>query len=219
MDAMTRQAPLSLIAAVALGLIVSASPLRGAAHPQFAGTWTLDRAQSKIPAQVGFDVIGAEGAGTGTDATQSADNARGGGRGGRGGGGSALGSFARATEDEDDVKRRIELTAEVGKPPEKLVITQNDSAIVIAAGDRTRTYHPDRKEDIQDLGDVPVSTSAKWSGETLVVTYEVEKDRQLRYTYSRPSASQFVVEIRFVEKGHAGDVIRCVYTAGALQLQ
>ena len=55
-------------------------------------------------------------------------------------------------------------------------------------------------------------TTARWDGASLVVVYEVETGRQLRYTYT-PSAdpTRLQVNIRFLERGREGDEVRLTY--------
>src|SRR6185295_1026751 len=55
-------------------------------------------------------------------------------------------------------------------------------------------------------------TTTRWDGASLVVMYEVETGRQLRYTYT-PSGNpvRLVVDIRFLERGREGDEVRLTY--------
>jgi hypothetical protein len=79
---------------------------------------------------------------------------------------------------------------------------------------QSRTLHPDGKEESIDVQGVPVSVTTKRDGEQLVVIYHVERDRELRYTYSHSaSPSQLVVDVQFLEHG-AGDKARHVYQPG-----
>ena len=51
-------------------------------------------------------------------------------------------------------------------------------------------------------------------GDQLVVTYRVEQDRELRYTYSSSAnPSRLIVDVQFLERG-AGDKARRVYEPG-----
>lgn len=81
---------------------------------------------------------------------------------------------------------------------------------------QSRTFHPDGKEEVLHLGEVPLPATAKWEAGHLVILYAVENGRQLRYTYSRTAnPPQLVVDVKFVEHG-GGDEVRRIYEpAGA----
>ena len=214
---MTRSALTGVLTAVlGTAAVVAMQPTaRLAAQDQsvLPGRWNLNREVSEFPREIGFGVdwVLEDGSGLGP-------NAAGGGRGGRGsrggngaGGGSARPFIARR-ESEDDVKRVQILTAEVRNPPAHLTITETDTTITIA-DDRgqSRTFHPEVKDEAIRLEGVSVGVSAKRESGRLVVVYNVEQGRQLRYTYYQvPKSAQLTVDVQFVERG-GGDSVRRVY--------
>ena len=163
-----------VVAAVALGWAPRGTP---AAPDQssLAGKWTLNRTLSQIPREVGFGMDLLSNAGRSSDS---------GGRGGGGGTGSpAMVSFH---ESADDAKRREQLTDEVTSPSSHLTIAQTETAVTITdERGRSRTFHPDGKEEAAALDQVPVVTTARWDGSRLEVRYQVERNRELRYSYAR----------------------------------
>ena len=113
----------------------------------------------------------------------------------------------------DDSTRVQQLTGDARTPPSRLTIIQKDSAIAIADDQgRARTFRPDGHLEELTIGTVPLLTTARWDGASLVVVYEVETGRQLRYTYT-PSAdpTRLQVNIRFLERGREGDEVRLTY--------
>jgi hypothetical protein len=110
-----------------------------------------------------------------------------------------------------------QLTAEVRKPSANLTIAETPTTVTIA-DDRgqSRTFHPDGKREVLQLDGVPVGVTAKWDAGRLLVLYNVDQERELRYSYSRTaSPPQLVIEVQFVERG-GGDRVRRVYeTASA----
>jgi hypothetical protein len=93
-----------------------------------------------------------------------------------------------------------------------LTITQTDAAVTIVdARGRARTFHIGGKEDTLQLDAGPVGVITKWENAQLVSRWLVEKDRELRYRYSRdPVTRQLVVEVQFAEHGRGG-LIKRIY--------
>jgi hypothetical protein len=181
--------------------------VRAADGPDFSGRWALNRELSQFPREVGF----------GTDwlptAGSSQGSTAGGGRGRRsGGGGSGNGAFPARRESEDDARRLQQLTAEVRNPSAHLIIVETPAAVSITDDrGRSRTVHPNGKEEVLQLEGVPVGVTSRWEAGRLVVAYLVEQGRELRYTYSRvANPPQLVVEAQFLEHG-GGDVVRRIY--------
>jgi hypothetical protein len=199
------------LAAILVGTMVVGIPGRALVGAQdkadFAGRWALNRELSEFPREIGFGVNWLSPAGSGQESTTS------GGRGRRGsGGGGAAPAFPARPESADDGKRVQQLTDEVRKPSAYLTIAENPIAVTIS-DDRgqSRTFHPDGRREILQLDGVPVGVTAKRDAGRLVVVYNVEQDRELRYSYSRnASPPQLVVEVQFVERG-GGDRVRRVY--------
>jgi hypothetical protein len=56
---------------------------------------------------------------------------------------------------------------------------------------------------------VPVVAITRWEGAQLVILYEVEEGRQIRYVYSRASnPDRLTAEVQFIDRGNASKVIR-----------
>jgi hypothetical protein len=205
-------------AACAASAPVFAHP--AAAHPNFSGDWTLNRAASDFPTEVGFDPDWQDsGSATpGRGGSSGGGRSGGGGRGGRGGGGGRSGASGAVSstkprfESEDDVKKIRQLADEVKNAPPTLTITQTDTAITMTFGRApTRTFHPNGKEETLQLDAGGVGVVTKWDAAQLVIRLLVEKDRELRYTLSGGAESgQLVLQAQFAEKNR-GDVIRRVY--------
>jgi hypothetical protein len=173
-----------------------------------AGTWTLNCELSQFPREVGF----------GADLVQDApgsDSAGGRGR-GRSRSGGGTGGFPSRRESEDDVARAQKLTSEVRSPSARLTVVETGGSVTVT-DDRglSRAFHPDGKEQVIRIGELPVAVVAKWEAGRLVVVYRVEEGRELRYTYARnENPPQIVVDVRFVERG-GSDSIRRVYQASS----
>src|SRR5882757_9524635 len=97
-----------LITALASGVL--AAPVRAQAPAPLAGVWSLNRAQSELPADIGFNPEWM------TAATG------GGGRGRRGSGGGAAAPFSARPESYEDARRAQLLTAEVRSTAARLMI-------------------------------------------------------------------------------------------------
>jgi hypothetical protein len=215
--------PLRLVRAFPLTVIVGALAATSATHAApiaqppastIAGAWVLNTALTQRPAEVGFSTDWARAQGSGGDS----GGRSGGGRGRRGGGGSGSGGGAVGVppisrESADDSTRMQQLTGEARTPPARLTIVQKDAAISIADDQgHARTFRPDGHLEELTIGTVALPTTARWDGASLVVVYDVETGRQLRYTYA-PSADakRLQVDIRFIEKGREGDEVRLTY--------
>jgi hypothetical protein len=172
------------------------------------GVWTLNRAASDFPKEIGFSLE------VPADDTQSAPPARG--RRGGGGSRSSGGPLAGRRESYEDGQRKQQITGEARNPPVRLMFVDSGAAVTITNEfGQSRTLHPGaRSESVEIQGIVFLVTSER-EGDRLVATYQVEQDRQVRYTYS-PSASprRLSVQIEFVERGAAGDKATRVYDFG-----
>ena len=204
----TRSNMSTIIAAV---LFAAFSPTLRSADRDTArldGRWTLNRALSQIPRDVGFNVEGLPAPGGAQPATG------GGGRGRRGSssGGVTGDPFRGRPQSADDASRVRQLTAEVRNPPAHLSVVEAQGAITIS-DDRghPRTFRTDGRETVLQLDDVPVRVTSTLEASTLVVVYHVEPNHDLRYSYtSATSPAQLIVDIQFVERG-GGDSVRLVY--------
>jgi hypothetical protein len=109
------------------------------------------------------------------------------------------------------------LTAEVRTPSARQTIVDTPAAVtVIDDQGRSRTFHPNGKEESLQLDSVPVVVTATRDAGRLVVRYQVEEGRELRYTYSRSATPrQLVVTVQFVERGNGGEIRRVYEPATA----
>ena len=175
-----------------------------------SGTWQLNRSQSQFPKEVAF--------GPQFQGDQSDPESRGGGggRGGRGGGGGGLlpNSSARPPSRED-VEKTDQLMDEIKNPPATLTISQTEESVTIADGEGlSRIFRTNAKQQVQQFKAGPMLTISTWTAGKLVVEYQIEKDRKVRYSYARstgPTAQpQLQVEVQLLEKGK-GTPIKRVY--------
>jgi hypothetical protein len=121
-------------------------------------------------------------------------------------------AIAPRFESEDDIRKIRELADEVKNPPVALTIVQTDAAVTITFGRAlTRTLHPTGKEETLQLEAGPIGVVTKWEPTQLVIRFNVEKDRELRYTLSGGAdTGQLVMQAQFAEKNR-GEIIRRVY--------
>ncbi len=195
-------------AVVAVGL----APVPGHAQAPadgLAGRWTLDWQLSQLPIDIGFGVAwlpsGARAAGLGVDDAAA---------------GAPVGAPLRLPESEDDARRVAQLTGEVRQPPAHLAILDTSAAVAITYDGRwSRTFQPDGQEGLLQLdGGVPVAVVARREIGRLLVTYEVEPGRQLRYTYSRlADPPRLIVQADFLDRGQIVDAVRRVYVPQTLE--
>jgi hypothetical protein len=113
----------------------------------------------------------------------------------------------------DDGTRVEQLTGDARTPPTRLTIIQNDATVAIADDQgHARTFRPDGHLQELTLGTVPLLTTSRWDGSSLVVVYDVASGQQLRYTYTPvASPTRLQVDIRFLERGREGDEVRLTY--------
>lgn len=174
--------------------------------PNLAGVWVLNAALTERPAEIGFSPDWARQSGEGGARSS-------GGRGRRGGspGGSVFPQMSR--ESVDDSTRVQQLTMEARTPPAHITVVQKADSVSIADDQgHSRTFRPNGQVDDLTIGTVPLPTTARWDKGSLVVIYDVESGRQLRYTYT-PSANprRLLVDIRFIEGGREGDEVKLTY--------
>ena len=169
-----------------------------------SGRWQLNHELSEFPKEVGFDADWAATSSGQTSTTPGGQSRR--------GSPSAASPFSTRRQSEDDVKRERQLTAEVRTPSERLTIAQDTAAVTIASAKSvSRTIHPNGRQEVIQLDGVPVSVTSRWEGDRLVVSYLIDQDRELRYTYGRSiSPSHLIVDVQFLEKGK-GDRVRRIY--------
>src|SRR5262249_15967398 len=185
--------------------VVSPHPASASAQDgsRIAGQWALNRELSQLPREIGFRVEWLTKGGSG-------DETGGGGRGGRGSG--SAGGLITRRESEEDAKRPEHLTDEAANPSAALAMVETPTAVTITDdGGHARTLHPDSKQEVLQLDGVPVGVTTRREAGRLVILYQVEQGRELRYTYSRmENPAQLVVDVQFVQRG-GGDKLRRVY--------
>jgi hypothetical protein len=205
----------SAITVIGVLCVVGMARGRAASRPDLSGTWTLNRSLSEFPPEVGFDPDWHD-ADTGGQASTGRSSAgrggRGGSRGSGGGGSNRTGSVSPVFESEEDSRKNRELINEIKEPADTLTISQTDAAVtMVDAGGRARTFHTGGKEDKVELDAGPLGAIAKWENAQLVIRLLVEKNRELRYRYSRdPGAPRLLVEVQFADHGR-GAIIRRTY--------
>ena len=123
-------------------------------------------------------------------------------------------------ESEDEARRVRMLTDEVREPPASVTVTQTETDVTFSDDHgRSRTFHPNGKEEVIDLGGVPIVAIARWEGAQFVVLYEVEQGRQLRYAFSRLTGpDRLSVDAQFIDHGK-GDHVTRVYQPAAAATQ
>ncbi|HYM23038.1 MAG TPA: hypothetical protein VEU08_07515, partial [Vicinamibacterales bacterium] len=183
------------------------------------GTWTLNKTLSEFPPEPGFtaDWVTAASA---PDGASGGGGRGGGGRGGRRGGGGGSAGPAGITpvrESAEDAARIRLFNAELRNPAASLKIVETADAVTITDAGGSRTLHPnDRAEALSatdsKLPDIIVT--AQREGAALVVTYNVEANRQLKYIYSAGgSPRQLTVDAEIHERKNVTRVHR-VYDQG-----
>jgi len=204
-----------------LGVVIVAAAVAGVARPVPAGAqtalslegrWTLNRSGSQIPKEVGFTADGLS-----LDPTGGATGGGGGG-GGRGrrasgGGVGRVSALPSLPESADDVQRVRLLLAEIRNPAAQLTIVETPTAITVTdERGQVRTFHPNGKEEIFELGGAPVGATAKNEADQLSVVYSVEDGRTVRYIYHHTdSPMELIVEVDLLGRG-GGDKATFVYT-------
>jgi len=200
--------PILIVVALAGTIAAQSSSTSPPASPTLAGVWVLNPALTQKPDEIGFNpdwAYGGSGGGSGGGGRR-----RGGGS-GTGASGAGVPSFTR--ESVDDSTRVQQLTAEARTPPEHVTIVQKEASVSIADDQgHARTFHPTGTLEMLTLGTVPLPTTARWDAGSLVVLYEVETGRQLRYTYTpKGNPARLLVDIRFLERGHELDDVKLTY--------
>lgn len=192
-----------LVALIVIGMGPT-PPLR-AADPttRLVGRWTLDRDHSEFPTDIGFALpVDATALGTASGPSSGRNRGR--------SAGEASG-LTIAHEGEQTLKILGDVTDEAEHPWPLLTIGASDGVVTITdGGGQTRRFHPG-KDDEQRLADGGIATHTKWEKNALVVDYEVEKNRDVRYTYRRASdTAPLEVEVSFRDHGR-GDTVRRSY--------
>ena len=167
-----------------LGLLASAAT-RAQEPGNLTGRWVLNRSQSQVDKEIGFNPIGL------AAATRAAER-----------------------ESEEDARRLQQLTAEARVPSPHLTIVDSRGMVAITDADEvSRTLHTDGKDDYLQIRGLPVTAVTLREDGRLVVRYKVEQGRELRYAYTREAAGpkKLTVDIQFVEDRRVVDAVRRVY--------
>jgi hypothetical protein len=198
-----------LASACALGLVAPAGA-RGQGSGNLSGRWVLNREQSQVDKEVGFNPVWL---GAGARSAERESEGGGGGRRGRGGSGSQSGRFPMPRESEEDSKRVQQLSAEARTPSPHLTILDSRGTVTITDSDNlSRTLHTDGSDDELQVNGVPITAVTIRDNGNVVVRYKAEQERELRYTYTREAdGPKLTVDIQFIERGRVGDSVRRVY--------
>ena len=164
-------------AACLLGLLTPAAA-RSQESGNVTGRWVLNRNQSQVDKQIGFNpawlVAGTRSAGRESSGGES------GGRGRRGSGGGQQGGFNLPRESAEDAQRVQQLSAEARMPSPHLTIIDSRGTVTITdADDVSRTFHTDGKDDYLQIRGLPVTA----------VTVRVSGPVVVRYKSSRGASS------------------------------
>jgi hypothetical protein len=207
MTSSTRAAVLSTACMLTLLMPV---PARSQESGNLTGRWILNRAQSELDKDVGFNPDWLPPVGRSTRGGPAGGGARG--RRGSGDRGQP-GGFTAPRESEEDAKRVQLLSAEARTPsPHLTLIDTRDTVTITDADDESRTLHTDGSDDYLKIHGLPVTAVTVRESGHVVVRYQVEQGRELRYTYTREAdGPKLTVDIQFVEGGRAADTVRHVY--------
>ena len=198
-----------LAAACLCGLLAPAAA-RSQDSGNLTGRWVLNRDQSQIDKEVGFNPVWLP---SSPRADRGSRGGESGGRGGRGSGRGEPGGFGVPRESAEDAQRVQQLSTEARIPSPHLTIIDSRGTVTITdADDVSRTLHTDGNDDALQIRGLPVTAvTARESGH-VVVRYKVEQGRELRYTYTRETGGpKLTVDIEFVEGGRVADSVRRVY--------
>jgi hypothetical protein len=199
-----------LAAACVLGVLASATA-RGQDTVNLTGRWVLNRDQSQIDKQIGFNpawlVAGTRSAG------REPGGGEGGGGGRRGSGAGRQGGFNVPRESAEDAQRLQQLSTEARIPSPHLTILDSRGDVTITgADDVSRILHTDGNDDYLKISGIPITAVTVRNSGGVVVRYKVEQGRELRYTFARETGGpKLTVDIQFVEGGRVADTVRRVY--------
>ncbi|MEO8677515.1 MAG: hypothetical protein ABI665_00620 [Vicinamibacterales bacterium] len=145
----------SLALGITIGLLVTATPIRGAAALEVAGAWTLNRDLTAMPEP-------------GTERGPGRRPERGGGRmGGRGG----FGGFGGGNgPNEADLHKTEVVRRRMTEIPDRLIIVRDGTTVSITDGNgRHLSFKADGKKQQQVTGDGEFKTKTIFEGANLVI--------------------------------------------------
>jgi hypothetical protein len=107
------------------------------------------------------------------------------------------------------------MTAEARNPPARLIVVDNASTVIFTNQlGQSRTVHPDGKPETIDIEGVQFPVTARRDGDKLVVSYHIQQNRDVRFTYSRAANSpSLAVDVQFLEHGSGDKAVR-IYDPG-----
>jgi hypothetical protein len=163
-----------------------------ATKPNFSGEWTLNRELSDAPSPADDERAGDY---------RRENGRRGGGFGGFGRGG--FGGYRRphgpVQDAPDDRAKALDAIRDARSPSPSLTISH--SAVNIAITDtrgRTRFFQTTGAVDKHQFDSGTLDSTTSWSGDQLVVQYDLGGSGRLTYTYALAAGSrQLVVRVRF----------------------
>jgi len=198
----------------AIAAICALRPVRSQAQASspLGGVWSLNRALSTVPREIGFNLAPPPGG----DGGSTSGSGGGRGRRGSGGGGRSGSAIPVVRESYLDGQRLRLATTEARNPPSRLVIVDNPGAVTMTTElGESRTFHPNGREESFEIQATPINVTASRDGDRLIVRYHVEPTRDLQYTFSHSaSPPQLIVDLELFEKGTAGDKARLIYEPG-----
>jgi hypothetical protein len=190
----------------AVAVVARPSLAQPSAGSPLNGVWSLNRALSQFPKEFGFTI---------DVSSASEDVPAPSGRGRRGGSRSAGGATAGRRESYEDNQRLQLMTNEARNPPARLMIVDSGAAVTITNElGQSRTIHPNGRQEPVEIQGVVFMTTARRDGDRLVVGFQVEQDREVRYAYSASaSPHRLSVDVELLERG-AGEKATRIYDAG-----
>jgi hypothetical protein len=179
------------------------------AHPDFSGTWTLDRSISNDPSKASFEPAPAPG--------RQRPGGFGGGR--RGGiGGTRPADRTSADAQTPDERARLQaLTDQLRNASSTLIISHHDPSVVINdALNHTQFFQTSDSPASQDVGPVSIANTTHWEGSRLVTEYTLSSREHLVFTYTVLGATkQMVLRVRLDDterRRTIGRELKLVYT-------
>jgi hypothetical protein len=99
-----------------------------------------------------------------------------------------------------------EAISEARSPSQSLVVSHSAANIAITdARGRTRFFQTSGAKDKHQLATGTLESTTTWSGDDLVIQYDLGNRRRLTYTYSLlPATHQLVVRVRLESSGQYG---------------
>ena len=180
--------------------LCSTAMLADSPTTDLSGTWTLDRTISVDPAKITFIPT----AGSNNNQSQRRSGGRGG-YGGFGGGGRSYGGGSSNRNNQNAAsnlslveQQRVKvLTDQLKSASASLVISQQDSKVVVQdALKHSLTFPTDGSKATNNLADNVIESTTRWDNGHLVTECPVADRLTLVYTYTLlPATSQLVVRV------------------------